>query len=1362
MCALLPLLLLFVVGVGGVVVVVWSPVGLAVDDDEIFEEQKKNTMMEEVDDEGGTQLMMREEKRKKEEEMKLVFTDAQTKVFHAQLRFLLLREVGIAPSTHSHSHSKIWTSFPNALFANAIDLNKDRDEMMSKEMLPWRLNARLLQDPTLTMLRSSNNNNEIATTKTINEEDMKFTEIVQREDKDDDDGFDEDKDDDERQYSKCNELKRLFEGEVDARMTRGVDILRERVVKQKYTFHAAAQDNGKEDGMMRERQIVDEGEWKIRQNIRTKSLGLLEEQRKLRREMIAEQRKIMALPERSYKKMVKMDEKQRELEIKLRSKKEKKESSERWRLILSTRKRLNEESNQRADVLQTRNRQMVKMHDRMARAYLVKSRDDAAERAKRMEALKSNDIEAYKKLLAEAAKTKESIEGYPAGADGEGEGNKYEALQEFLSETEGYLEKLGGKIASVKISQARSEAATEAAAKAAAEGLDEDEIKEAAEKAAREATLENGEKMISQTKEDGIQNTEKYYAVAHSEQEIITEQPKMLTFGQLRDYQIVSLQWMVSLHNNRLNGILADEMGLGKTVQVCSLIAYLWESKQNFGPHIIIVPNAVIVNWKAELKRWLPHVNCVYYVGSREQRAKIFQKQVLQLKFNVLVTTYEFIMRDRSKLAKVNWKYIIIDEAQRLKDREGKLSRDLDKFRAQRRLLLTGTPLQNDLSELWSLLNLLLPEVFDSAKVFQQWFGKTKAGDNQGQKVIGGAGGGGAGNANEEEEEDDWMEREKKVIVISRLHQILEPFMLRRLVQDVESKLPPRKSVVIHCPFSAFQSNAYSWINATGSIRVEPYTRLGLAAQRTFRGYLPLHNRCMELRKICNHPGLSYPPEKGGDFRGVNLIRSCGKLWILDRLLIKLSKTGHKVLLFSTMTKLLDLLEVYLKWRQTTEDGENLQFCRIDGTTPLEQREVAINDFNRKGSNKFIFLLSIRAAGRGLNLQTADTVVMYDPDPNPKNEEQAIARSHRIGQTREVRVIHLEAVDDKEIASVTGAAAATQENTSTAGWGGNDRSYCESVESVVRNVIQQQKIEMADEVINAGRFDGQTTHSERRETLEKLMAAQAAGNRKETNVPSVCELNEKICRSEDELKTWNELDDTLNWPSSLMGPEECPDWIRYTKYDLDDAIEMTAKSKAGEIIAPVDASNLGRGGRSMNKLIANSAISLDGMDVDANNDRRKDFVEKTGLKSSNLTAEQMSSKVKGGDEEDAFAIPTTKALLPFQKAQLAKVQAAEKEKEIEQERERAGEAEPKIGKEEDEPLVMLDNSDEEEDYGNIEEDDAALNTSFTDVNLDNLTNEEEDDDDDDDEDSIEEAPINTKNSDGGGMKLKFTMPRKPE
>ena len=141
--------------------------------------------------------------------------------------------------------------------------------------------------------------------------------------------------------------------------------------------------------------------------------------------------------------------------------------------------------------------------------------------------------------------------------------------------------------------------------------------------------------------EDGGDSKQKYYALAHTESEKIIRQPRMLTAGTLRDYQIVSLQWMISLYNNRLNGILADEMGLGKTVQVCALIAYLWESKQNFGPHLIIVPNAVMVNWKSEIKLWLKNVQAVYYVGAREARAKIFTQQVLQLKFNVLVTTYE-------------------------------------------------------------------------------------------------------------------------------------------------------------------------------------------------------------------------------------------------------------------------------------------------------------------------------------------------------------------------------------------------------------------------------------------------------------------------------------------------------------------------------------------------------------------------------------------------------------------------------------------------------------------------------------------------------------------------------------------------
>ena len=297
-------------------------------------------------------------------------------------------------------------------------------------------------------------------------------------------------------------------------------------------------------------------------------------------------------------------------------------------------------------------------------------------------------------------------------------------------------------------------------------------------------------------------------------------------------------------------------MGLGKTVQVCALIAYLWESKQNYGPHLIIVPNAVIVNWKSGNKLWLKNMAAVYYVGGREERARFSPNKCCRSS-STCSSRREFIMRDRAKLSKINWQYAIIDEAQRLKDREGRLSRDLDRFRCNRRLLLTGTPLQNDLNELWSLLNLLLPQVFDNAKIFQQWFG-----DNGGKKASSAANLANLGGADAASEED-WMEKEKKIIVVSRLHQILEPFMLRRLVQDVERKLPPKVTVAVHCPFSAYQASVYDWVQTTGTIGVAPDAKIGLAARANFRGYLPLQNRCMELRKLYNHPALNYPVEKG-------------------------------------------------------------------------------------------------------------------------------------------------------------------------------------------------------------------------------------------------------------------------------------------------------------------------------------------------------------------------------------------------------------------------------------------------------------------------------------------------------------------
>ncbi|KAI3444521.1 hypothetical protein Pfo_001186 [Paulownia fortunei] len=756
----------------------------------------------------------------------------------------------------------------------------------------------------------------------------------------------------------------------------------------------------------------------------------------------------------------------------------------------------------------------------MLREFSKRKDDD---RNKRMEALKNNDVERYREMLLEQ---QTNIPGEAA--------ERYAVLSSFLTQTEEYLHKLGSKITAAKNQQEVEEAANAAAAAARAQGLSEEEVRAAAACAREEVMIRNRFSEMNAPRDSSSVN--KYYNLAHAVNERVIRQPSMLRTGTLRDYQLVGLQWMLSLYNNKLNGILADEMGLGKTVQVMSLIAYLMEFKGNYGPHLIIVPNAVLVNWKSELHNWLPTVSCIYYVGGKDQRSKLFSQEVLAMKFNVLVTTYEFIMYDRSKLSKIDWKYIIIDEAQRMKDRESVLARDLDRYRCQRRLLLTGTPLQNDLKELWSLLNLLLPEVFDNRKAFHDWFSQPF------QKE------GPAHNA-----EDDWLETEKKVIIIHRLHQILEPFMLRRRVEDVEGSLPPKVSIVLKCRMSAIQSAVYDWIKSTGTLRVDPEDEQRKVQKNPIyqaKIYKTLNNRCMELRKACNHPLLNYP--YFSDFSKDFLVRSCGKLWVLDRVLIKLQRTGHRVLLFSTMTKLLDIMEEYLQWRR-------LVFRRIDGMTSLEDRESAIVDFNRPDTDCFIFLLSIRAAGRGLNLQSADTVIIYDPDPNPKNEEQAVARAHRIGQTREVKVIYMEAVVDKisshqkEDEFRSGGLVDSDDDLA-----GKDR-YVGSIESLIRNNIQQYKIDMADEVINAGRFDQRTTHEERRLTLETLLHDEERYQETVHDVPSLHEVNRMIARSEAEVELFDQMDEELDWAEDMTRYDQVPNWLRASMKEVNATIANLSK-----------------------------------------------------------------------------------------------------------------------------------------------------------------------------------------------------------
>jgi len=414
---------------------------------------------------------------------------------------------------------------------------------------------------------------------------------------------------------------------------------------------------------------------------------------------------------------------------------------------------------------------------------------------------------------------------------------------------------------------------------------------------------------------------------------------------------------LISLYENGINGILADEMGLGKTLQTISLIGYMYHHRNQPGPHIVIVPKSTLANWIAEFQRWCPSIRAVCLIGTQEQRAVLIRETLLPGEWDVLVTSYEMCICEKAVLKKFAWRYLIIDEAHRIKNEKSKLSGIVREFKSSNRLLLTGTPLQNNLHELWALLNFLLPDVFSSSDDFDSWF-----------------------NAQNLAEEDQ---------IVARLHAVLRPFLLRRLKSEVEKALLPKKEVKIFVGLSAMQRQWYTKLLMKDIDVVN-------GAGKTDR--MRLLNILMQLRKCCNHPYLFDGAEPGPPYTtDQHLVDNCGKMVILDRLLTKLKDAGSRVLIFSQMTRVLDILEDYCMWK-------GHQYCRLDGQTPHEDRTAQINDFNFPGSDKFVFMLSTRAGGLGINLATADIVIMYDNDWNPQVDLQAVDRAHRIGQKKQVRV----------------------------------------------------------------------------------------------------------------------------------------------------------------------------------------------------------------------------------------------------------------------------------------------------------------------------------------------------------------------
>ena len=543
------------------------------------------------------------------------------------------------------------------------------------------------------------------------------------------------------------------------------------------------------------------------------------------------------------------------------------------------------------------------------------------------------------------------------------------------------------------------------------------------------------------------------------------KQPEMLK-ARLRNYQLKGLNWLANLYSQGINGILADDMGLGKTIQAISLLGWLAESEDIWGPFLVVTPASTLHNWENEFTRFIPAFKVVVYYGSLSERAELRR---LFKKANVVITSYQVAVMDESFLKKIKWQYMILDEAQAIKSIASQRWNTLLAFKARSRCLLTGTPIQNNMQELWSLLHFIMPTLFDSLAEFKEWF---------------------------------LMENQVDASQISKLHTILKPFMLRRHKEDIKDEIGTKEIVHVYCEMSSRQRTLYDSVRSKLA---------GCGAQ-------DVENVLMQLKKVCNHPSLFDRPEAQTAFSmtlsGTGTVEACGalmryvpgamlvnsrvqlasqacsrevvgtasgmvraglahrlsklkqfefatprikrqriesnleseaalffssahppsslldqplssrycrspplssliadsgKLAALDGLLGDLLAGNHRVLIYFQMTRMMDLFEEYLVQR-------GFSYIRLDGSVRVSTRKELVARW--QAGDVFIFILSTRAGGVGINLTAADTVIFYDSDWNPTVDQQAMDRAHRLGQKKPVTVYRLitrESIEEKII-----------------------------------------------------------------------------------------------------------------------------------------------------------------------------------------------------------------------------------------------------------------------------------------------------------------------------------------------------------
>uniref|UniRef100_A0AAR2LB25 DNA helicase n=1 Tax=Pygocentrus nattereri TaxID=42514 RepID=A0AAR2LB25_PYGNA len=457
------------------------------------------------------------------------------------------------------------------------------------------------------------------------------------------------------------------------------------------------------------------------------------------------------------------------------------------------------------------------------------------------------------------------------------------------------------------------------------------------------------------------------------------EQPDFVTVtgGTLHLYQLEGLNWLRFSWAQGTDTILADEMGLGKTIQTIVFLYSLFKEGHTKGPFLVSAPLSTIINWEREFEMWAPDFYVVTYTGDKDSRAIIRENEFsfddtavkggkkafklrkeAPIKFHVLLTSYELVTIDQTALKSIDWACLVVDEAHRLKNNHSYFRR-LNDYKIDHKLLLTGTPLQNNLEELFHLLNFLTPNRFNNLEGFLEEFADISKEDQ-----------------------------------IKKLHDLLGPHMLRRLKADVFKNMPAKTELIVRVELSPMQKKYYKFILTRN---FEALNSKGGGNQ------VSLLNIMMDLKKCCNHPylfpvaSMEAPKTPSGAYEGTSLTKASGKLMLLQKMLRKLKEQGHRVLVFSQMTKMLDLLEDFL-------DYEGYKYERIDGAITGALRQEAIDRFNAPGAVQFCFLLSTRAGGLGINLATADTVIIFDSDWNPHNDIQAFSRAHRIGQANKVMI----------------------------------------------------------------------------------------------------------------------------------------------------------------------------------------------------------------------------------------------------------------------------------------------------------------------------------------------------------------------